>query len=78
MFCFLKGLGLTPKHLPVMAQADAGVFVTCANSVFSVYVYMPDGLNGPTVNKLESTTPIPSGATPVTKTATLVGRDAMI
>jgi hypothetical protein len=39
--------------------------VTCANSVFSTYVYHADGLHGPTINKLSATTPIPSGATPI-------------
>jgi hypothetical protein len=43
----------------------AGVLVTCANSVFSTYVYHADGLHGPTINKLSATTPIPSGATPI-------------
>ena len=46
-------------------SADTGVCVACAGSVFSVYVYRADGLNGPSINKLATTTPIPSGATPI-------------
>ena len=46
-------------------SADTGVCVACAGSVFSVYVYQADGLNGPSINKLATATPIPSGATPI-------------
>lgn len=49
----------------MFGRAMTGVVVTCANSVFSTYVYQADGLHGPVINKLPATTPIPSGATPI-------------